>query len=443
MRRIQLLSLFNSLFLLLFLVSAGCREDSPDNCSIDGQKQSVYNILDDNYLWYDSLPAIGDFDFDKYETPEDVLEALRNENDRWSYIVTIKEYEDHYAGKYYGYGFGYKMIYEEIDGKKNLKEMVISIVYPETPAAKGKMKRGQKILEINHKTVQEIEANNEWSTIYGKEEKGVLVHFKLENNDSTVIDTEIPKDDLVIKSVYQDNIVEFEGKKVGYIAFKSFINPSSDELSQVFKKFKESSVNELVVDMRYNGGGLLSVATYLASLIAGNVANKEIFYTLTHNNKHTGSNESAYFSKQENNLPIERVFFITTKSTASASEAVINGIKPFMKTIVVGGEKTYGKPVGMYNYEFCDKAMAPISFKIANSEGYGDYFTGLDADCVSDDDIYHELATQEESSFKEVLYYIKNGKCSPKSRIEKRNLIEIPFQDDKSLKGMSRIFGHI
>ncbi|MBW2219108.1 MAG: PDZ domain-containing protein, partial [Deltaproteobacteria bacterium] len=365
-----------------------------------GQNDFVYSVMTDTYLWYDTVPQI---DLSLFDSPEDLLENIRySELDRWSYIADQDDYYSFYEeGRYVGLGFS--MINTE-------GEVLIMYVFNDSPADQSEMERGDRILAINEKTVEEIETNGEWDTIFGEDTVGVKVDLVVEKQGSTQT-LSLTKDWVNINTVLYHGIIENEGVKIGYIMFKSFLMTSLDELTTVFTQFKEEGVEELILDLRYNGGGRSVVAKYLADLIGGENTNGKIFQKFIHNDRHANWNNSISFSEYSISLDLERVIVIATGSTASASEMVINGLKPFIDVVVIG-DTTSGKPVGMYGHDFCDKHISLIEFKIANADDEGDYFSGIDPDCISDDDFTKQLGDAGEDSLKEALYYIACDECS-------------------------------
>jgi C-terminal processing protease CtpA/Prc len=163
--------------------------------------------------------------------------------------------------------------------------------------------------------------------------------------------------------------------------------------------------------LRYNGGGLVDVAVHLASLIGGAPTDGQGFAEFRHNDRNTRFNETLRFRRPENALGLSRLFAITTRSSASASELVINSLRPFIPVVVIG-DRTYGKPVGQYAINFCDKVLAPVSFSLVNANGQGDYFDGIATDCAAPDDIEHDLGAADEGSLGEALHYVRTGSCS-------------------------------
>ena len=224
----------------------------------------------------------------------------------------------------------------------------------------------------------------------------------------------ISKKNIKVLSVLEHKIINKNGKKIGYLLFDRFIEPSMKELYDAFGYFKKEGIDELIVDLRYNGGGLVSVANRLVSLIRRE-DDKKLLFTLRFNDKNRQRDSTYYLRAVDNSLSgIRRVYFLTTKSTCSASEAVINGLKPYVDDVVIIGSKTCGKPVGMVGGEFCGKYIIPIEFEILNTLGDGRYFNGISptSSCRTIDDLSHNLGEPNEAMLKQALYHIDNGNCN-------------------------------
>src|SRR5205814_1633016 len=140
-----------------------------------------------------------------------------------------------------------------------------------------------------------------------------------------------------------------------------------------FATLQQAGANELVLDLRYNGGGLISVAQHLAGLIGGARTANQTLVKLVFNDKHQEKNETYTIPNPPQALGVDRLVVIATSGTASASELIVNGLRPFMPVTVVG-TTTHGKPVGQLGYNFCDKVLYPVAFKSVNSRGPGDYY---------------------------------------------------------------------
>jgi carboxyl-terminal processing protease len=216
---------------------------------------------------------------------------------------------------------------------------------------------------------------------------------------------------VTIATVSSQQVYSAGGRTVGYLFFRNFVTPSYEALDAAFSDFRGRAVEELVLDLRYNGGGLVGVAEHLASLIGGVRTDGQVFAEYVHNDKNVSRNRVTRFEPRLNALNLHRLVVITTGASASASELVINALKPFMPVIVIGS-RTYGKPVGQYAIDFCDKTLAPVSFSLRNANGEGDFFGGIQPTCRAADDLDHPIGDPAETSLREALTLIASGRCS-------------------------------
>jgi len=402
---------------------------APSNCTSDGQNEFVYKIMTDTYFWYD---MVQEANISSYNSPEELLKDLRYEElDKWSYITSKDEYYNYYEeGKYIGMGY-----YRKYDSDRNLR---IAFVYKNSPAHIAGLKRGDIILEINSKSIQDIDNNDLWDTIYGEDEEGVMVDLKIEDTDGIRKELNLTKTWVKINAVLYYNILKSNGQKIAYLAFNNFIETASAELEEAFAYFKEQEVDELILDLRYNGGGRVHISRDLASLIAGvNADNDSVFKKYIHNDKYKHWDRKRYFRSMQNALSLNRVFVITSKSTCSASETLINGLNPFIDVVLIGNT-TCGKPVGMYGHDFCDQHISPIEFTGNNADGEGGYFDGISTTCTAEDDLLSAMGDPQEVSLKQSLYYIANNYCDPDINERTRSRTK---QKEIELKGFRREIG--
>lgn len=389
--------------------------------SADNPIEEFVNIMDYWYFWNDSLPTIN---LKNYSNPEDLLEDIRYKpKDKWSYISTKQEEDEYYnEGVYIGHGFGYAV---DNDGK-----IRISYLFQSSDLVNDGVTRGWKINKINGTA---IDQNSNISSLLGASSLGVSNTFELESPESLVITKTYAKEEVTINTVLHKSVIDVGLKKVGYLVFESFINPSKTELSSAFTYFKSQEVSELIIDLRYNGGGLMDIANYLAGLIIPNRLDNELFLKYIHNKNRTSENGSYKFNVNANSLKLERVYFITSNGSASASEALINGLIPYLEVYMVGDD-SYGKPVGMYSFrsKLSDYVYVPITFKIVNSDGEGDYYDGLPADAYAADDITHNFGDINESSLAEALYHIQYGSFSGKKL--KEGIKRMPKKPMRSIR---------
>jgi hypothetical protein len=216
------------------------------------------------------------------------------------------------------------------------------------------------------------------------------------------------------------------GRKVAYLLFNAHTSGAQDQLIPAIESAQAAGVQDLVLDLRYNGGGYLYTAVTLGSMIAGNAADGRIFEQLRFNDKRQAETEAstAYFSGQVQytepgspegtalpRLGLPRVFVLATGSTCSASESVINSLRGIGVEVVVVGQSTCGKPYGFSRRDNCGSAYFPIEFQGVNAAGFGDYASGFAPTCPLQDDFDHALGAPNERLLSAALQYADTGTC--------------------------------
>lgn len=195
----------------------------------------------------------------------------------------------------------------------------------------------------------------------------------------------------------------------------SFLGDSLDiagDFNRVFTKFQNANISDVIIDLRYNGGGEVSLATLLSNYLAPAAANGNTMCSLVFNNKYTQLNETTKFSKK-GSINLSRIFFIVSDHTASASELLINTLLPYMNVKLVGTyEHTYGKPVGFFPLPIGDWYAFPVSFKTVNSQGNSNYYEGFKVDKVAYDGVNKNWCDVNENCLANVLQYINTGTFS-------------------------------
>ena len=225
-----------------------------------------------------------------------------------------------------------------------------------------------------------------------------------------------------VKSTFQVNSVllydtlTINSKKTGHLVFDQFIIPSSQELADAFAFFKAQNVKDLILDLRYN-----QVAEYLMLRQNLPVIYQEKQVQLLLLNFHITTrkaqrNDTVYkFKNVASPLNLNRLVVITTRETASASEEVINGLKPFL-TVTTIGDTTDGKPTGMNVWQTNDNkyVFAPVTFEAVNSAGQGGYYNGFAPAKLVSDDFTRDFKDKGELCYKEAIYFLTNGTVSTK-----------------------------
>ncbi len=348
----------------------------------------IHQMMSNYYLWSTNMPALSktDVNLDPMKYFTSILYDYGN-TDRFSWIDSSSS---NLINQLNGINkiLGVKINAFLIDNTKTDGDiaLVIAYVLKGSPAEKSGIKRGDIILSVDG---QRVTAKN-YSTILQNET--LTLGFGLfSNNTFGVIDKnlKLTKEELQTNPVLADTVINWSGKKVGYFSYTQFLSSFDDSLRAIFARFKSKGVNELIVDLRYNGGGYVSSSNLLTNLIVkdigareNNVMNKKV-YNAAYTEYLTKQNDKTSFITKFQNEPnnignLNRVFILTSNSTASASELIINNLKPFMEVILVG-EHTYGKNVGSFTITDEKKrwnyGLQPITFKITNSVDQSDYGT--------------------------------------------------------------------
>jgi len=385
--------------LLTLLFFSSC-EQNPEPIVLSPQeedlREQIVAVMNYWYLWNEDVPEV---DIKAYETRQELLDAMVNQEfDRWSYITEESTFDQYYKqGTYAGHGFGLR--YDDTGALR------ITLVYPGSPADSSGITRGFEVLEINGRNINSID---NMDAALGDDVEGVVNQFKMRDTAGEVVDVTMSKTEVEIVTVLDRRVIEQNGQKIGYLVFNNFIERAEQDLKEAFSYFASEGIDELVLDLRYNGGGILGIATKLSSMIT-NAANAEnVLVELSHNDERSSNNQQYLFETSDIHLGLNRIVVITTDATASASEVVVNCLKPYIEVVTIGSN-SYGKPVGSYGFRYEGFVLSPISFRVANADGVANYFEGLPVDALVNDDITENFGSLEEDCLKEALYYLETG----------------------------------
>jgi len=407
-------AIFGAFFLVLIL--NGCDWFSPDDeVKAKTANEYIYEQFKDWYLWYDQIP---DIDPNGIETQEALIDSIKVPVDRWSFSGSLTEVNKLFlSGEYKGFGAGFMF-----DTKGEIK---ISHAYKQSPLGRSGVDRGWKVVSINGFTSANVDSLNAALTSDG------VVNFVFLDLNNVEHSFSLQREAFAMNTVLYSNVYSVNDKKIGYFVFDGFYNTSVAELKAVVENFKKGKITDLIVDLRYNGGGLNDVAYKLFAMIGGDIVKNKTIIEMKHNDKHSSKNQ-VYLSNYDSTvLNVSEVCFITTNNTASASELIINGLEPYMNVKLVGGQ-THGKPVGMYIFSVkaLDLAILPISFINTNSLGYGEYYNGLPVDIAEVDDLSHGWGDTNELMLKAAISAIEEPELAFQQSQLKSCYIELqkPFE---------------
>jgi len=372
-------------------------------CSVTGKNRRIRNVMNSWYLYVDQMPDRDPADF---SSPQAMLEALMvNPPDRFSFLddreraLSFTE-----EGRRIGLGLSLILVAEPDDYR------VVEVIEG-SPAAEAGMARGDRLLTINYRSVEDWFLNEGLGAAFGPDEEGVAVAISVRRPDGSEYSVKLQKEEFPVDPVTALSFFELDdGRTVAYFLFRSFIEPARDRLDEVFGQLQDAEVDELIVDLRYNGGGRVGVAEQLASQVGGESLVDEVFVRFVHNDARRDEDLAIRFSETVASLGLERLVVVGTARTASASELIVNNLRPFMEVDIIG-ERTFGKPVGSYAFEVCELLLFPVSFALLNAEGEGDYFAGLPATCEAEDGLDSALGDEAEASLAQALHFIDTGQC--------------------------------
>ena len=395
----------------LFVTS--CKKQAADDTTPPGPsaddlvKDSALDAARDVYLWYKQIPST--FNARNYADPDTIMRAIRKYStepnfsapvDRWSFAMKQADWDNVSSGISGDFGLNVFFL--------DASDLRVKLVEAASPAGKAGIRRGWRITKINGSTA--INTNN-IDFIINAIFYSTNSSFTFEKPDGSSVDVTLNAATYQENPVVLDSVYTVDGKKIGYFSFNSFLGDTTQvytAFGSIFSKFAAQQVNDVIVDLRYNGGGYVSVQEKLADYLAPLAADGDIMMQQQFNDKYQQYNSVDRFQKL-GTLNLPRLFFIVSNNTASASELLINNLRPYMDVQLVGPRKTYGKPVGFFPIPVGDWYVFPVSFRTTNKNGEGSYFGGLDLNKQVADGLDKDWGDLQESCLASVVNYIKNG----------------------------------
>lgn len=392
---------------IALVLFASCEEDEPKVAAYDAHARDVlYNVMKTQYLWNKLMPDVKKED---YPGPYELLDAMRYKKlDRWSFMQGYNEYMQQNQGIFVGHGI-------RIGLDENNKARIAQI-YKKAKLYEQGVRRGWIVKKLNDVELAPILIQDDYEAydkLMGTSQAGVTNKFLFETPDGQEITITDSKASFTLNTVIHYDTLELKTGTTGHLVFEQFISPSNEELKDAFEFFKQNNINNIIVDLRYNGGGNLSVLQNLAAHIGGSSRFGKPFLKLTYNEDRQSDNWDMNFGSVSSAVSVNKMIVITTRMTASASEDLINGLKPFMEIHTIG-DTTNGKPVGMEGITYSRKYIFfPITFTLFNIENESDFYEGFAPKKYVPDDIAHDWNNRNEACLKEAIYLLENGTVSP------------------------------
>lgn len=400
----------------------------PSRCSLAARKTWLRQQVDEWYLFPETVPA--SLDPAPYTTLQDYLDALtegaraQGRDRGFSYVTTIAADEQFFSDAT-TVGFGLSLAITD-DGRLLVRDVIVG-----SPAASAAIARGMEIVRIGlpgqapRSPLDIFREDGEEGLIDALAPSAVGAQrvFVVRDLANALVETTLRTAEVGIEPVpsdYGTRILAHSSGPIGYIHLRAFVDPADAPLRAAFAQFKAAGVSRLIIDLRYNGGGLLSIAKLLGNLMAANRFPTDIFGTQTFRPEKASFNVVERFASTAESIAPSRIAFITTQESASASELVINAMLPYYGAdVAMIGSDSFGKPVGQSAFDLseCGDRLRLIAFSIANAQGNAGYYNGLaasmSATCRATDDLAHPLGDAQEAMIDQAIHYLDGDACTP------------------------------
>ena len=422
--------------LAISVLFVSCFEDMDDKlhtASTQDIQNFIYRGLNYYYLYKADTPELADDAFaneeernnflTKFDTPEGLFDYLLSSQDRFSQLYSdYTVIENALGGVSLSDGMEYGLVYYPDNSRKVFG--YVRYVLPNTDAQNQGLKRGDFFTTVDGVQIDEnnyIELLSKMSYTIG------LATFDGVTFQPTGQTATLNKMEYDENPIYLSRTFDFNGKKVGYLMYNAFIQRYDTDLNNVFSQLKSEGISDLVLDLRYNGGGSVQNATDLASMITGQFNGQIFFKEYWNEDRQAERGKDGVFDNtistgaNINSLNLNRIYILTTQRTASASELVINGLHPYIKTTQVGDTTTgkfqasfllYDAPAPNFSRQQASPThtyvMLPLVFKTANAAGKTDYVDGLFPQIILPENYFNlgELGDPDEPLFAAALQEI-------------------------------------
>ncbi len=395
-------------------------------CALASRQAFAKAVIDEWYLFpNDVASGVNPGAHSNVQSYIDALVAparALNKDRFFTYITSIAEENAFYASGSSA-GFGVRMAYDAAN-----QRIVIAEAYEGAPAFAAGIDRGTAIIAIgtssgNLRTVASIvaaEGTAGLTNALGPNDPGVSRVLRITDAAGTR-DVTVAKADYSLDPVsdrYGAKVITEGGRSYGYLNLRTFISSADDQLRTAFADFRAQGVTDIIVDFRYNGGGLVSTANLMGDLMGAGRAGQLYSQTRFRASK-SAEDEEHRFAPGAQSITPTRIAFIGTGSTASASELVINSMLPWLGTnMTLVGSNTYGKPVGQIALDKaeCDDRMRVVAFATGNATGQSDYYDGLAPkianSCAANDDLSLPLGDPREASIRAAINFLSGTACT-------------------------------
>jgi carboxyl-terminal processing protease len=391
------------------------------SCAVPDRQAWLADYFNDNYLWYQLSPTPSPNGFSTVESYFDALLYAGGHPipggggalwpaDTYSGLQSTESFNRFFGdGQTLGYGLAVAGL--EVIGQPTAP-LYVRYIEPDSPAAAAGIVRGDRVLSLNGREAADIIAADDFSVLTPAErgERLTVVLRNASGQDRSVQLTATVHDLTPVRSgqvLFSPN-----GRRLGYVFVKDMIGQAASPLSSVMADFRNQGIQELVLDLRYNGGGLVSMGATVASHAAGDRAAGQVYARLLYNDKQSDNNETFRFSNPGDWAGLAKVYVLMGERTCSASEQVINGLRGVGIEVVAVGDVTCGKPVGFLpSDDGCGTTYSIVNFEGVNALNQGRYFDGLAPTCAVAEDFTRPIGGNTDPLLVAAAHHIDNGSC--------------------------------
>lgn len=399
----------------------------------------------ETYLWYDEIPDQNPANFSDPVTYFHTLktsraDALGNAIDNFHFTEDSELWS---ANSTAGVLWGYGALWIETSSSVPY-ELTIAYVEPGSPADEAGWERGDTVDEVNGVPYEEdVSTVEDFVSLFDGLYPSALTstnEFRIRKRSGSYINTTVTASAVAYSPVPKVETLSDNGDKVGYMVFNDHTEVSEVYLWNAFNSLASENIDDLVIDLRYNTGGLLYIASQVAYMIAGSQTNDEVFLQYRYNDQYSTTDPwgfpvtaTPFYNALSDNysdtneflptLDLSRVFVLTTSNTCSASEAIMNGLRGIDVEVIQIGTSTCGKPYGFVPQDNCGTTYFTLQFQSENAKGFGDFQSGFAPQnarvagsvelpgCYVADDFDNDLGDPNEDMLKAALDYRTNDRC--------------------------------
>ncbi|PNG58975.1 hypothetical protein WDL1CHR_03529 [Variovorax sp. WDL1] len=408
--------------------------------TLANEKDWVRAWIDETYLWFDEVPTTllaQDYAtpvayFDVLKTPK--LTAKGKPKDRFHFTANTAQARA-LSQKGTEVGYGMELAFLAASAPRDIR---VAFTEPGSPAAQAGVSRGDRLIEIDGIDVQGSTNADALNAAIAPEREGEQHSFRLRAVDGTERTLTLTSASITRDPVPMLNAFNIGGKRVGYMLFNHHIATAEYWLASTMEAFQSIDITDLVIDMRYNGGGYLDIASELAYMVSSSAATQgKTFERLLYSSKNpfnlTAEDTKVPFHATTlgysvnpgyalPQLGLSHVTVLSGPDTCSASESIVNGLRGIGVTVDLVGGGTCGKPYGFTPQDNCGTSYYAIQFQGVNDQGFGDYGDGFAPTCAVVDDFTHELGDPKEARLAVALHLLGGGVCPTPPSVSKADI---------------------